>query len=60
MFVGFSFGATLLGFGGAFVGVFAAFTGAFFFGGIAAVRVFWVGAWMRDGAAGGRNKLQEK
>jgi hypothetical protein len=30
LFAGFSFGVTLRGFGGAFVGTFAAFAGAFF------------------------------
>jgi hypothetical protein len=55
MFAGFSFGGTVRGFGVAFVGAFAAFTGLFFFGGMAAARVFRVGVWMRDGAAGGKN-----
>jgi hypothetical protein len=55
MFAGFSFGATVRSFGGAFVSAFAAFAGAFLLGGMAAARVFRVGAWMGDGAAGGRN-----
>ena len=41
MFAGFSFGATVRGFGGAFVGAFAAFTGAFLFGGMARRRGFF-------------------
>jgi hypothetical protein len=53
MFTGFSFGGTVRGFGGAFVGAFADFTGAFFFGGIAEARVFRVWVWMEDGAAAG-------
>jgi hypothetical protein len=52
MFTGFSCGGTVRGFGGAF----ADFTGAFFFGSMAAVRVFRVGVWMGDGAEGGRNE----
>jgi hypothetical protein len=52
MFVGFSFRATVRG----FVGAFAAFVGAFLFGGMAAARIFQVGGWMGDGAAGGRNE----
>jgi hypothetical protein len=44
------------GFGGAFVGVFATFAGAFLFGDMAAARVFRVGNWKGDGAAGGRNE----
>jgi hypothetical protein len=48
MFVGFSFRAMVRGFSGAFT----AFVGAFLFGGMAAARVFRVGAWMGDGAAG--------
>jgi hypothetical protein len=35
MVTGFSFGATVRGFGGAFVGGFAAFAGAILFGGMA-------------------------
>jgi hypothetical protein len=46
MFVGISFGAMVRGFGDAFVG-------AFLFGGMVAVRVFRVEAWMGDGAVGG-------
>jgi hypothetical protein len=55
IFAGFSFGVTVRSFGG-FVGGFVVFAGAFFFGGMAAARVFRVGGWMRDGAAGGKNE----
>jgi hypothetical protein len=46
MFVGFSFGATVHGFGGAFT----AFAEAFLFGGMAAATFFQVGGWIGDGA----------
>jgi hypothetical protein len=49
MFAGFSFGATVRGFDGAFVG-------AFLFSAMAATRVFRVGGWMEEGVPGGRNE----
>jgi hypothetical protein len=44
------------GFGNTFIAAFAAFAEAFLFGSMAAAKVFRVGAWMGDGAVGGRNK----
>jgi hypothetical protein len=55
-FASFSFGATVHGFGGAFVGAFAEFTGVFCFGDMAAARVFRFGVWMGVRVTDGRNE----
>jgi hypothetical protein len=67
LFAGFSFGVTLRGFGGAFVGTFAAFAGAFFSlvawrrRGIFGLKDGWeMERWVGEMSGGGDGVLVEK